>query len=1654
MEAFNVLGEGTERVLGAASMTVQDLGEGSPLPELRQIGEADPDAIPLVRGFRDGIAGLVGVANGLSNPLSWARLATAPPKTWDEVRDRWDENYQTARIAYSVGAEPALREEFVRRFEAGENPDLLAMELSNPIAEMVGQIVLDPLNLLQFGASKLFRASRVSNVTQEFATVSPKIESLLSYGDDLTDAAAINKLNDLNLAIGDEFANVAQGLDDASKSRHLFALTTDGKRFDISRRVGTVLGWVGVNSPDSEKAVDVFEAMVKMASPNADERAVGLATALQFDAPTGLLSRGGMEAGIVLRKMAEGADGVVDFSKYADDLAKARANGVDGMMEFFETKYAKAIDELFPTVLEAAERGDDISPASRFLAAFDKKVKTDYYQPVNQFFADVYMGSNPGFAFRNLWTNTVHVFVDEGFGAFRHGTLTNAAAWKDDTMRWLGRLPRGMVESFGPAIAGSADVKQTGKWWQWALRKSEEFESKGAMRVAGHAVRETMQSMLQPGKLFDQGQLSALLDAGATDRQVSMLMDLIVEHRGHVDDAVGAWRDMNSTGNIETWKVLGNYLDKEQIRALDAHGYLDEVQRLVRLDTQEEALSGIDNIREDWLQEARKVDAEGAPWTDFDDNRDVRSATASAAMDGHMSDEAAASLELSVQANSNAFWQYNQALSQLAGEAVGSANKNQDVLSAISGLQDEFRDVVQQKSILASMRRESQEFVDSTWEWTRKIRAMKEADWAKVWTQIGISDSPPPGVGRRELLDSLWELHYRSKQRIFWANGRDTVAQRSEMFIKRLSEISPIDPNGQVMERARQAWMHAKQFDSIIVDANNHARHVSSMLRAAMDRDDLESAIRILAHRYDIASVSQKGAAYDSHILAVLRKHGGAGDDVSLLSQVSLEQSLEAFEARRASRGLPPVFKSLDDALGREVLEQTDEAAEFAYRSIDDRPVPPPANPNVMPSTARMAEETAVGFHNLLEEVKGRISKEWGKLEPAALSDDIESALAPFAKQTRGRVAEARLVAEGVGNAARKFTLHDYPRRRNIDLLLAYIYPYQFWYSRTYKNWMQRLVQKPGVVAAYAKYKEALAEVHAGAPAWWKYNVNTNELFGLNSENPLFFNLEATLNPLNGLMGVDFNDPEKRVGWLSSTLDDLGKFGPSTWTPFSIAMAIGLKAKGEDDAAARWGGRLFPQTAVIKAASTYANLDLPFVKNNELDPFVNYFGGGLDPYERRRVGRALGTLVEQGALSAEQANEAAHSQEGPYWDMAVELAIDKRAPSQLTSFMLGVGFKGRDPSDMTIDQMYQDYYRLWGLRDGLSATEFRMAMDQMRVDYPFMDAVLMSRRAGPERDIALAYNVLSRIPPGQAGDITQLVGIDQDQISKFYDDKGDLSEWSVTERDRFMAGVVDLSALLKLPSDATRFEWRQARDAYGQLIEQGEAIFGDDIWDRVDRFYAAREAGAADQDVSKLVLEADPMVSQALDWKTQAIFQTPILSQYYGGIENVERYYSSLKFDAIEKEFGTEIWDTSGEYWALRDAGQTDQAKEYLRDHHELKAYWDLSGEWNDAIEEKLEAVGEFLVEPLGLEFRDDQASLNLFQERVVEQVDPQPAISWNQWQLVMNDPLQRTLIAHFEGEPLSDAAEYQVNLFAEQLGMSLPDLLAQIQQAYLISIN
>ncbi|MCK5430539.1 MAG: hypothetical protein KAI94_13755, partial [Anaerolineales bacterium] len=254
---------GTERSFGLARTVEERYAEEFDLPE--------PEYKPFWEGYNP-----FQEFNSFTSPTGWAfklgQMIGFGKLNTDETYDLLKEGWNTGRVFYSTVADPMVAEEYKRRYNDAEDPVLLGMELENPMAEMVGQIVLDPLNLLGLGARKLKDARKLTSAREDWFTLPKVIDDVLkAIGDVKSDSEAIGKIEELTGAVRQAFV-------DMKNSYKISSLTADGKRYIVTRKANELMQWtLRTNSGgDPEKAMDIIRGAIMLSSDDADEIATGI----------------------------------------------------------------------------------------------------------------------------------------------------------------------------------------------------------------------------------------------------------------------------------------------------------------------------------------------------------------------------------------------------------------------------------------------------------------------------------------------------------------------------------------------------------------------------------------------------------------------------------------------------------------------------------------------------------------------------------------------------------------------------------------------------------------------------------------------------------------------------------------------------------------------------------------------------------------------------------------------------------------------------------------------------------------------------------------------------------------------------------------------------------------------------------------------------------------------------------------------------------------------------------------------------------------------------------------------------------------------------------------------------------------------------------
>ena len=1659
----NALGEAaifTERAIFTIDEGLEEIGADSSIPEWRSPAELLnqkaqdwekegfwADAAKFVAGINEKID----ILDWTWNTLRSVEAMAGGKFHTKELGEVVDKNWQAGRIMYSNTINPALKTEFIRRYQAGENPYLLSLELGNPIAEGIGQTILDPLNFVGM-AAKGAKATRTYKNTVQYVgkAVSEVADDLADIGK-ATDAGSLKKI-----VLGTHAAvqRTKQTFLEFDKGKGIAKLLTSGKRSHIERLVGDYLGEivrrVGTNPDD---VLEVVDAIVKLDSGDAGIIHDALVTLGKRMPLNHVLSEGGLRSAVAIKSMLTNADGVVDAAGFLEDLENSKDAAT--LLEKMMPRLNKATEALFPTLADQQAQYEKLRKAGKmeeaakialsgsdqFIRHVEKIADSKILRGANNFFAHLYMGMSPGYAFRNGITNNVHILIDQGIGAYIDGKgwISNKRVHEQLDKMLLGVMPMGLKKALGgPATSGLGVNVGDRKFYNYFLHASRQMEVNAGARIMLKSIKDTFGKM-GPYVLDFTG----LKKAGVSGDDVSFIQNIIKNSYYDFDTAMPIIRDALKTGYIDELEAMA-WMGDGTRKALDEYGMLEEIIDIAKnkdIASQEDLLNAIDDVFKERLTYAGNTSYDIGKYADASETAedlhhlpDVQAYDASQTA----SPELTAAFERSKTANKIAddevrkcSMQYLQmAKSQMGDKAVSDIiYSNSEWVKIYEG------------TFFDDVSKEARQLRDSVWLYSRGIDngTITPMQVSKALGMEGIPENITPQAFKNYMWNSWWN----PKNRGMWAKVRDAHATHSASLMKTLvrSETNPLGfvPHAndiEVYDRMMSLLGNARDWDTGIVQRMNGGLGGLHLPPAVYKEFD---DITRLAIANGIPTITPRGAKLDNTLLKIVEKY--TGKKYKSIFDLPYDDFAEALRLRHGDD-----FVEIE-RLVEQVAEAGEEAAAVEKATDAIRPIGVTNPAGGTPSNFEPFKQAERGLTKLRETVKEGAAGAFGKKRAFMGSEELEEALNAFEQMGRNESSNMRAIAVEIANAARDFALVDYSDKRGFDLILGLIYPYQFWYSRTYANWLQRIAMQPHIIAAYQRYKDTLAKIHAGAPEWWKYNINTNELLGLDWDNPLLFNLEATLNPLNGIAGTDFNDPYKRVDAWTKFLDGIGKFGPSVHPLLSIGTAYSLYLRGEEEAAARWGGRLIPQTKPMMAIDALIGDD----PVEDYDFFVQAWSGGVDSYTRRKAGRALGEMQMEDIFSEEQALDVSRMQEGTYWEEAVRRANagpdGKAALGQLFSFFLGTGFKARSIGDLMTDQFYTEYYGLMEMRTNLTSDEFRERMDTLHNKFPMMDTILVSRKAGKDRDTAYAYTVLKRIPPGQSRDILDLVGLNNEIVSQFYETKGDFDEWKENDYKTFMAAIVNLSSVLAVPENSTQDEWTSAKNQYGRLNDFIEAAYGKDIHEKIDYLYSLYGDTPDNREDEKLFKSQYPEVEKAMTYKEMAIASNPEsdLATYYGGIDQIYSYYKSLMYAEAKEEFGTDIFEIQNGYYAIPE-NQSGLRKKYKREHPQLEAYWKFLRDERPKIDQKVVALGAILDKPLGAKVREDVEEGGIGAGTLAEKVvwvDPVTQLTPEDWQVEIGQYAYDYIYQYlFGGQALPYDAEGLIEDEAAELGLHKNDLI------------
>ncbi|MFA6358913.1 MAG: hypothetical protein WCY09_09685, partial [Candidatus Omnitrophota bacterium] len=332
----------------------------------------------------------------------------------------------------------------------------------------------------------------------------------------------------------------------------------------------------------------------------------------------------------------------------------------------------------------------------------------------------------------------------------------------------------------------------------------------------------------------------------------------------------------------------------------------------------------------------------------------------------------------------------------------------------------------------------------------------------------------------------------------FAALRKSVLDTRKQVGEWRASAVEGKLEPGQLSQWTNEAW--TKHFD--LADQMHDELYRAILGNVA--RDNLDAAASV----DEILKLRQGLRVKDREILeklAALNKVGKRGADWDTIDK--MRRDLWA-NGMNAENDLLKRFLNDFGQPGRAV----DEAP--AIRAADDMTIPPVENAPKVGVVPKVADEAAPAMSeaptaeplvdftdpmpdnydldsntvSLMSDGLAATANAYDSLMPTnlqGLTPEAGTAVRDWLQTVFGEMAEAQFAAYKGGEWLRDLALLNYNQRYGLNTFLGFIFPYEFWFTSSLRNWSLKFVERPNLAAMYSRARSMLQtkEEEPGYPA-------------------------------------------------------------------------------------------------------------------------------------------------------------------------------------------------------------------------------------------------------------------------------------------------------------------------------------------------------------------------------------------------------------------------------------------------------------------------------------------------------------------------------------------------------------------------------------------
>jgi hypothetical protein len=354
----------------------------------------------------------------------------------------------------------------------------------------------------------------------------------------------------------------------------------------------------------------------------------------------------------------------------------------------------------------------------------------------------------------------------------------------------------------------------------------------------------------------------------------------------------------------------------------------------------------------------------------------------------------------------------------------------------------------------------------------------------------------------------------------------------------------------------------------------------------------------------------------------------------------------------------------------------------------------------------------------------------------------------------------------------------------------------------------------------------------------------------------------------------------------------LGQYGMSLSVLVTGICGLAAYMQGDDRGAnawinwqSSWSKALVPTTAwarekvpalrgIIPPGGVAPEMILPWMHSEDAR-----LTGSL--WDANRVGYYLTQMYLDGDVDERQSILAAYHQTGDVMDTARQQHALGRAFPAYQALLLGTAFKPRADWEIYVGEMWEASSSLWkAKRDAtVSPDEYSAAWATFRARYPEYSIIKMVRGDEADRQESLVWWGLSNLPPGyERRELLDSYALDS-LLSKFYDVKGDLSQFTPANRQRLVAAMLDIVTDMEQPSEDDKEEWAEVKKLRSEMTVAARALFGEDILDVEGAYYTILEEKGPE--AARAFKEEFPQLGEYQQWRGDYYEADPLLKEYY-----------------------------------------------------------------------------------------------------------------------------------------------------------------------------